>query len=406
MSNRTELYDVLGLKQDASDTEIRAAYKVLAKKYHPDKNKEPGAEEMFKKVNQANAILSDPEKKKVYDQFGMEGFEAGMGMGEGMDPFDIFNMMHRQQQQRKPMAQLNHSITLEEYFTKKVITVTIPRKVRCEPCDATGFADKQTHKCKQCKGAGMVMQTIRQGPIIQQIQTPCPVCRGQKIDTTGQSGPKCKECNGQGTIMINEDTEVKVPSNIVVDATTIVKEKGPFVDDVYIDLAVVFKLKMPKDFGMTSDRKLIYTMHINYTETLCGFKRILNHPSGKKILIISERGYIINPYLIYLLERLGFDNDSMYLSFVIHYPETITLPKKKNLTFEALELAIGERRVPNASSDSNIDPEDVYTLSTLTKINNDPRSKEADNDTSGGEDDEDDHHGPQGHGMPGSCAQQ
>lgn len=402
--SHTELYDILGLKSDASDTDIKNAYKKLARKYHPDKNKEPDAEEMFKKVNQANAILSDAEKKKIYDQFGLEGFEGGMG--EGVDPFDIFNMM-RQQQQRKQAVQMNHGISLVDYFTKTFVTITVSRKVKCDSCDATGFTDKKVHKCKHCNGIGMVMRTLKQGPMVHQAQTQCPICRGQKNDTT-LTNLKCKMCSNQGTKMINEDLEVKIPSNIIGESFTLVEEKGPWVENKYIDLAIVFKLKMPKDFGMTSDRKLIHTMHINYTETICGFRRIMNHPSGKKILIVSEKGYIVNPDNIYVLDRLGFNNDALYLSFIIHYPESIILPKKKMLTFEALEITLGERRVPSINNDGSIDPENVYMLSTLSKINNNPRSKENENNESVTDDDSDEHEHERTGGIPGvnGCTQQ
>lgn len=408
--SHTELYEILGLKSDASEAAIKNAYKLMARKYHPDKNKEPGAEEMFKKINQANAVLSDPEKKRIYDQFGLEGFEAGMG--DGMDPMsDIINMMRAQQMNRRPMQQINYELSLKDYFTKKSVTVKYQRNLKCEACDATGFTDKVPHKCKKCNGVGVILQRIQQGPMIQQVQMACPQCKGQKFDTNASSNLKCKSCNCQGTTTVNENLEVKIPTNILDRRAcqVIENEKGHWVDGKYIDLLVGFTLKPSKEFSLTSNHKLAHIMHINYTETICGFRRIIDHPSGKKILIISEKGNIINPDNLYVLDGIGLNNDAMYLTLVINYPEKITLPKNAKLSFESLEMACGERKVANAPYDIDIDPENVFTLSVLTKINN---SRHNSNATDSDDDDEgfqqEFHQGMPG--MPGvnvqQCAQQ
>jgi len=402
--NHTELYEILGVKPNASPEEIKKGYKDMARKYHPDVNHTPGAEEKFKQINHANEILSKPEKREIYDRFGEEGIKAGLADNnddDDMDPMaEILRNMHRQQ--RKPVAQMRHDISLEEYFTKKTITVPIPRDIQCDDCNATGFSDKQSHMCKQCNGSGKIVRIIQQGPMIQQIQQMCHICMGKKIDPKC-TVPKCTKCNGQGSVNLTENVEVEIPSDIARNPTTILPQKGPWMENNYIDLAVVFILKLPKGFGITSDKKLIYTMHINLPETLCGLRRIIDHPSGKKFLIISEKGYVINPDNIYLLEKMGFDRDFMYLTFIVHYPENITLPRKTLLNYGSLETALGDRKVPNTTTDSGIDPENIYILGTLTKINNNPRSKEKETENSDSDDDDED---GQHAGIPGGCTQQ
>lgn len=399
----TELYDLLGVKPTATEEDIKRAYRKLAIKYHPDKNKEPGAEDMFKKITNAYEILLNPEKRQIYDQFGEEGLKSGMA-DDDMDPMaDIFRRMH---QQRKPATQHKQNITLQEYFTKKTIKISYSRDVRCDACDATGFTDKQPHRCKQCNGSGMIMQIIQQGPMIQQYQRTCPLCKGKKNDTTA-TNIKCLKCNAQGTNTIMEDLEVDIPSDISRHPVTLVPEKGSWMENKYIDLMVVFNLKMSKGFTMTSDKKLIYTMHINYPETICGFRRSIAHPSGKKILIVAEKGYIINPDNIYILDKQGFDNDIMYLTFMVHYPEKISLPKKKvALTYDNLESSLGNRRSPNVE-DEDIDPANILTLSTLNKINNNPRARKEveENETLFDSDDENENDESNQHGIPG-CVQQ
>lgn len=374
MNTNTDYYELLGVKRNASQEEIKKAYRKKAMKYHPDKNDDPSAEEMFKKINHAYEILSNPKKKEIYDQYGEEGLTSGM------DEDPILNFFMRRGQNRRPMERKKHKITLEEYFTKKTIKILIQRNVRCEFCDATGFNDKKPHYCKKCNGTGMTIQILQQGPFVQQIQSTCMFCKGKKYDLQSV-GILCPQCKGKGTEKIDELVDVEIPFDIVKDPVTIVPEKGPWLNDRYIDLAVIFDVKISKGFNISKpDRKLVYTMHINYPETICGFRRIIDHPSGKKILIVSEKGYIINPDNIYLLEKLGFADDVMYLNFVIHYPERIELPRKKLLCYETLEFSLGTRRVPDVDADVDIEPENIYVLGTLNKINNNPYNEEDNNE--------------------------
>jgi DnaJ homolog subfamily A member 2 len=379
----TELYSVLGIKPNASEKEIKKAYHDLAIKYHPDKNRSnpEAAAEKFKEISHANEILSNPDKRKIYDQFGEEGLRAGME--DDIDPMMAeilrrMNPMGPMGSQQKEAKKIIHKLKLSDYFTKKHITITINRDVQCETCNATGFSDKNLHKCKHCDGQGMIVQIMQQGNIIQQFQRPCPVCKGKKIDVSAIN-LKCTKCNAKGTTKTKENIEVELPANIVKYPITFMPEKGPWHNGKYIDLAIVFQLKMPKYFNVSSDNKLIHTMHINYPETLCGFKRIINHPSGKKLLVVAEKGYVINPNYIYILDGLGLNNDVMYLSFIIHYTEKITIPhnKKLLLNYQTLESVLGIRREPNIDNNHiDIEPENIYTLSTITKINNNPRTKE------------------------------
>lgn len=395
--HHTELYETLGLEPNASNEEIRKAFRKLAMKYHPDKNKDPGAEDIFKKITHAHEILSNPEKREIYDQFGEEGLQSGMG--DSMDPMAAFFGRMHQENNRRMATKKEYNITLDDYFTKKFISIKINRNVRCDSCDATGFTDKKHHQCKHCRGSGVVVKVMQQGPIIQQFQSICPSCNGKKVDTS-MTGLICPDCNAQGTKQISEELDVSVPTNILVNPVTIIPDKGDWTENRYIDLAIIFKLRMAKNFSLTSDKKLIYTMHINYPETICGFRRTIEHPNGKNILIVSEKGYIINPDNIYFIDRLGFNDDVMYLSFIIHYPEKISIPTSKTLlSFRSLEMILGERNEPNLVNDSGIDPENIYTLSTLNKINNNPRAHV--------NEEEDEEYGePEDHGHGIGCNQQ
>lgn len=383
----TEYYDVLGLTKDASPDDIKKAYRKMAMKYHPDKNKDKGAEEMFKKITEANEVLSDPSKRDLYDKFGKNGLEGGAG-GPG---FDIFSSMFSRNRQQ-PVARFKHKIPLSDYFTKKQVIVKLPRDVPCEPCRATGFADKQQHMCKTCKGTGVHVSVHQMGPMIQQIQQPCPNCKGNKYEVPSDAA-KCKACMGKRANKLFEEIEVNIPTDIINDPTTIAYGKGPCINGKNIDLQIIFELDMPKNFSLTSDKKLIYTMHLNLTEMLCGFRRTIPHPN-KQLLIISNAGNVINPDNIYFIEKHGLNRDTLYLNFIIHYPETITMTKSKQLNYKTLETILGPRREKDTDEDSDIDDTFIFNLSKLHKINNNPHTEEKDKDDDNDDDDDDIEGGP------------
>ena len=150
----SDYYELLGVTKTATDDEIKSGFKEMAKKYHPDKNKSPGAEETFKKINEAKEVLLNPNKRQIYDAMGKEGLE-GMPTGGGFDPFEHVGMgMWPGGGERKTAFKFDKEISLQEYFTQTTIKIKVPRDVRCEPCDATGFTDKKDHKCKDCNGTG------------------------------------------------------------------------------------------------------------------------------------------------------------------------------------------------------------------------------------------------------------
>ena len=379
--NEQDYYKILGIDRNATERDIKKAYRKLAVKYHPDRCQDENASEMFKQINNAYDILSDSEKRKIYDQYGEKGFKQGMGMDDDfMDPMDIFSRMRP----RRPVDQMQYTIKLDDYFTKKKVTIPVSRNIKCDECDATGFTDKQKHHCNQCGGNGIIVQVIPVGPgISQQIQMPCPTCKGRKYDVNA-TNLQCKHCTGTGSVKKTEMVDVDIPRNITTNPITKLNGAGSWVDGSYVDLAIIFKLKIPKGFGITSDKKLIYTMNINYPETLCGFRRTINHPSGKIILVVSEKGYVINPDHIYHLDMLGLNGEKMYLNFIINYPESIVMPKNKMLNFNNLDSMMGSRYQIDEPSTTNIDSMNIYILGRLTKINNNHRSQ-TDDDNSDGE---------------------
>lgn len=187
MVRETELYDQLEVAPNASTDDIIKSFRKLAMKYHPDKNPDPAAAEKFKAISAAREILSDPEKREMYDNFGMDAFKGGPGGGPGMSPEDIFgrfgfsfggmggmpNMAGMGRGQRTPVEVIDITCTLEELYTGVTKDVTFKRKRCCKFCEGTGSKTKKAPmKCPECNGQGAKVITQMMGPgLFQQMRT-------------------------------------------------------------------------------------------------------------------------------------------------------------------------------------------------------------------------------------------
>lgn len=229
MADKIDFYEVLGVSKDASDADLKKAFRQLAKKYHPDVN--PGdkeAEEKFKEVNEAYAVLSDPEKRKKYDQFGFSAFDPNAG-GEGFGDFnfadmgdifgDIFGDMFgggsRERQSTGPMKGADIRTTVRVTFEEAVFgtqtEIELPLKDECPVCHATGAQPGHPAEvCGKCGGKGQVVYTQQSlFGMTRTVQT-CPDCQGSgKIIKF-----KCSNCAGSGYVKSKKKIQIKVPAGI------------------------------------------------------------------------------------------------------------------------------------------------------------------------------------------------
>ena len=231
MADKRDYYEVLGVAKTATDAELKKAYRQLAKKYHPDTN--PGdkeAEAKFKEASEAYAILSDPEKRRQYDQFGHAAFEQGGGGAGGFGGFDfsgdmgdifgdIFGDLFGGGRSRKayngPMQGANVKINLRISFMEAVFGVDkkiqMALKDECPHCHGSGAKPgTQPQTCSKCGGKGQVVYT-RQSLFgaVQNVQT-CPDCGG-----TGKViKEKCVDCGGTGYVKNNKTIEISIPAGI------------------------------------------------------------------------------------------------------------------------------------------------------------------------------------------------
>ena len=230
---KRDYYEVLGVDKNASEKDIKLAFRRLAKKYHPDVNKEPGAEEKFKEAQEAYAVLSDEGRRKQYDQFGHAAFDnngAGgpggfsgfdfsnfdfsdifdnifdFGMGSGSFGFSSRGKNRRKTKGRDTLLQMDITFMEAALGTTKEIELTTMDK--CPECDGKGGSGE--HTCDECHGSGTI--TGSQNTIFGSFltKTTCPKCKGEGVtyDKT------CSKCKGIGRIKVVKDIDVKVPEGV------------------------------------------------------------------------------------------------------------------------------------------------------------------------------------------------
>ncbi len=260
-----DYYEILGVEKTATKEEIKKAYKKLAKKYHPDINKEKGAADKFKEINEAAAVLGDDQKREQYDRYGktadqfqggFQGFDfsdifSGMGGGGSSFDFDsIFDSFfgggfsgrkRRRGPRRGADLRYDIEITLEEAAEGTNKDIVIPRLERCDKCDGSGAENpSDIETCPDCNGRGVVQRTQRTPFGLFSTTTSCQKCRGQGKYIKNE----CKVCDGTGVVRKTRKIKVKIPAgsetgtNLRVTGEGEAGEKGAPTGDLYVIIHV------------------------------------------------------------------------------------------------------------------------------------------------------------------------
>ena len=311
MANKRDYYEVLGIDKNATDEEIKKAYRRMAKKYHPDANPDDkkGAEEKFKEVSEAYEVLSDKQKRQMYDQFGHngpQGFGGGPGGGgyysystSGFDGFsdfgdlgDIFssffgggsgfrkNTSQRNGPKKGRDLKYNMDITFEESYLGVEKEISINREEECHICHGSkAKPGSKVETCKTCGGSGVVKQIVN--ILIGQTQTikTCPTCGGEgKIIQE-----KCTECKGKGRIKKPVRIKIKIPAGISNEQNIVHRgegeagEKGGARGDLYIEVRV-----KPNSIFTRQGDNVLCDIPITFTQATLGAEIEVPMVDGKK----------------------------------------------------------------------------------------------------------------------------
>ncbi|MHA1917921.1 MAG: molecular chaperone DnaJ [Candidatus Ranarchaeia archaeon] len=226
-TKKKDYYELLGVKRNASKDELKKAFRLLARKHHPDVNpNDPSAEAKFKEINEAFQVLNDPQKRNQYDQYGHAAFDPqdftgfrGFSFNDLFkDSFfeDIFSVFggrttrRRNRSQRGADLRMDVELTLQEAFDGVTMEREIPISSPCSECNGTGAEKGGLEKCKDCNGVGVVRQVRNMGFTQFVTETECPKCRGE-----GKIIKKpCETCNGKGTTRKIQKIQIDVPPGV------------------------------------------------------------------------------------------------------------------------------------------------------------------------------------------------
>ena len=370
MAAKRDYYEVLGVNKNATDEELKKAYRKLAKKYHPDANPDnkKEAEEKFKEVNEAYETLSDPQKRRMYDQFGPDG-PQGFGGGSGQGPFgqggyysysssgfngfddfgdlgDIFSSFFgggfggrsssRKQNGPRKGADLNlrMEITFEQAFSGVEKEITVTRNETCDNCHGTGAKPgTSVTKCTTCNGTGQVTQV--QNTILGQMQTrrTCTVCHG-----TGEIIKEhCEVCHGNGTVRKQPRIKVKIPAGIDDNQTVVLRgegepgEKGGPKGDLYITV----RIKKHSIFTR-SGNNVMCEVPITITQATLGADLEIPMVDGTKVTYKIPDGTQTGTKFVVRNKGFKSVNSSSTGDFVF----TVKVQTPKKLTKEQRELLV------------------------------------------------------------------
>jgi molecular chaperone DnaJ len=309
MSKR-DYYDILGVSKGSSADEIKKAYRKLAIKFHPDKNPDDkSAEDKFKEAAEAYEILSNPEKKQRYDQYGHAGVGAasggggygggGMNMddifsqfgdifgggGGGGSPFDSFFGGGQQQSRggrrvaKGSNLRIKVKLTLEEIANGAEKKIKVNKQVTCKTCDGTGAKDRNSvSTCSTCGGSGAVRRVTN--TILGQMQTSstCPTCNGSGSQITS----KCNSCHGEGTVRGEETISINIPAGVSDGMQLSMSGKGNAAPNGGIpgDLIILIE-EMPHETLKREGNNIVYDLHVSIVDAALGFSAEVPTIDGK-----------------------------------------------------------------------------------------------------------------------------
>ncbi|UNC21847.1 molecular chaperone DnaJ [Latilactobacillus sakei] len=300
MVEKRDYYDVLGVGRDASDDEIKKAYRKLSKKYHPDINKAPDAEAKFKEVTEAYEALSDPQKRAAYDQYGHAGmnggFGGGAGAGQGFGGFgggaegfggfdDIFSSFFgggARQQPNGPRQgsdlQYRMDLKFEEAVFGKETKISYSREAECHTCHGSGAKPgTSAETCHKCHGAGQI-QVERQTPLGRMMsRETCDVCGG----TGKEIKSKCDTCHGTGREEERHTVKVKVPAGVEDGQQMRLQGQGEAGSNggPYGDLFIVFRVA-PSDEFERDGAQIFVEVPISFVQAALGDEIEVNTVHG------------------------------------------------------------------------------------------------------------------------------
>eukprot|EP00638_Chattonella_subsalsa_P005199 CAMPEP_0117754360 /NCGR_PEP_ID=MMETSP0947-20121206/12784_1 /TAXON_ID=44440 /ORGANISM="Chattonella subsalsa, Strain CCMP2191" /LENGTH=414 /DNA_ID=CAMNT_0005573437 /DNA_START=156 /DNA_END=1400 /DNA_ORIENTATION=+ len=326
--DNSKFYEILGVSKDASESEIKKAFRKLALKNHPDKGGDP---EKFKTITRAYEVLSDEEKRKTYDQYGEEGLsEDGGGPGRSAD--DIFSMFfgggRRGPSGPKKGEDLVHplKVSLEDLYNGKTARLAINRDKLCEGCEGRGGKVGAEKTCETCSGRGVRIQLRQLAPgMVQQLQSTCSICNGE--GKMMREKDKCKDCKGAKVIKERKVLEVHIEKGMRNNQKiTFSGEADEAPGTIPGDVIFVVQEKEHSNFKRKGS-DLIMTKKISLVEALCGYEFTIKHLDDRTLKVKSAEGQVVKPDSLRMIQGEGmphhgnpFTKGRLFILFKVEFP--------------------------------------------------------------------------------------
>lgn len=332
----TKYYELLGVDKNASETELKKAYRKLSMKHHPDKGGDP---EHFKKINEAYDVLKDAEKRQIYDNYGEDALKEGMGNGHAhaaSSMADLFDMMSGGGGRRRGPAKgepIVHKLktTLMEMYNGGTRKLALTRKAKCGSCSGTGTKSGRNYTCKTCNGTGAVTHIRQLGPgMIQQVQSKCPTCDG-----LGEYVPpedKCPKCNGKKYITEKKIFEVNIEPGMKSGEKIVKKGEAGYTEPGVApgDLIFILEQKEHKIFSRKG-ADLLMEKTISLTEALCGYQFEIEQLDERKLVVTQKPGKgVTKPDSWKCINDEGmpvhgapFQKGNLYIKLNVEFPSVI-----------------------------------------------------------------------------------
>lgn len=308
---KRDYYEVLSVAKDASGDEIKKAYRKLAIKYHPDRNPDDAnAEEKFKEAAEAYSVLSDPQKRQQYDQFGFDGPNMGGGNpfgGSGFSMDDIFSMFgdvfgghgsggfggfggggHQTPKYRGSDLRLKVKLSFQEIATGVTKKFKVRKDVACEHCHGTGAENGSgTETCPNCHGSGMEIRTQQSIFGMMQTQTTCHVCGGEGTIIKN----KCTHCHGDGVVKGEDVVEINIPAGVAEGMVVNVPGKGNAGKHNGIAGNIqVYIEEEDNDTFIRDGQNVIYNLLLDFPTAVLGGQAEIPTIDGSSVKIKIEEG--------------------------------------------------------------------------------------------------------------------
>lgn len=361
MSDKRDYYEVLGVAKDASSSDLKNAFRSLARKYHPDRSQEDDAENKFKEIQEAYAVLSDAEKRAQFDRFGHSGpggspfggFNSG-GFNINMEDIlggDFFSNIFggggggggRRSRRRGSDIRMFHTVDLTQIFEGSSEEVEVELPVNCSQCAGTGAKDGNISDCSDCSGQGRVRMRQQVGPFVQDVVRDCPRCEG----SGHQIDENCSPCRGNGKEIKSTTLRFNIPAGAEAGTRLRMRGKGEPAPqgkgedgDLFIEIDVEEHLWFER-----SNADLIMSLPLGYSDLVLGTTLNLEHIDGKQLTIkvppYSNSGDTVEIKKRGLPASRGSGRGDVIVLLKLHMPKKID--KKSKKTLEGLKSVLGPK---------------------------------------------------------------